>query len=110
MKPVIHAIEICDAAGEDFQERLAWNLSHGYVWSGPRAFVMAHIVTENGRTGWYVELAAGEMGEFFEVDPVKPEWVAFRRTRKRGACARSSEKVAWHRYDRIKALALKLKT
>jgi hypothetical protein len=72
MTPVLIGLEKLQSLGEDPDERLAWNLSHGYVYSSPTAFAMAHVYLEAGEPTLWVEIIAGDMQEaLFHAPTVK---------------------------------------
>lgn len=90
MTPAAQARAVVEALGESFDEWLAHALEHGYVWSSPTCFIMARSVWDD--TCWMIDLAAGDMAEFFRVDPAPKKWVAFRR----------GDSHSVHPYERIK--------
>ena len=72
MNPVLAALDKIAELGEDPDERLAWNLAHGYVYSSPTAFAMAHVYLDAGESVLWVEIVAGNMQEaIFHAPTVK---------------------------------------
>lgn len=85
------------AGGRSFEQDLALHVQHGYVWSSPRAIVMARLVhsswpfadfadltrtaPESDADTWFVYLAAGDLAEFFRVMPFAKDFVCFYRRR-----------------------------
>ena len=72
-----------------FDDALLFHMEHGYVWNSPRSFVLATIIRSVDWPGtfipqadgdtWFIWLAAGDWGEFFEVCPERKEFVCFVR-------------------------------
>lgn len=63
MTPILAGLDMLASLGEDPDERLAWNLARGYVYSSPTAFAMAHVYLQNGEPTLWVEIIAGDMAE-----------------------------------------------
>lgn len=76
-----------------WDDAIKFHMEHGYVWSSPQSFCLAQDRGDN----WLIWLAAGDVAEFFEVCPVKKEFVCFVR--------RGFPKV-WE-FERIKRLLCK---
>ena len=69
MTPIQTGLHKLRELGEDPDERLLWNFRHGYVYSSPTAFAMAHIYAENRETALWVEIVAGDMAEALSHAP-----------------------------------------
>jgi hypothetical protein len=67
--PTIAACDKLQELGEDFEERLAWNLAHGYVYASPTAFAMAHVYDLLGEQTMWVDIVAGDMLEAISHAP-----------------------------------------
>lgn len=69
MNPAIAACDKLEELGEDFEERLAWNLANGYVYASPTAFAMAHTYDLLGEETMWVDIVAGDMLEALSHAP-----------------------------------------
>lgn len=96
MRPADTARQLCASLGLDFEAELAEALRVGVVFSSPTAFLLAREIPEQEM--WMIDLAVGDMSEFFRVEPPGPpkKWVAFRR----------GDTTSVHPYTRIKRLCL----
>lgn len=76
-----------------FREDLEQHLRTGYVWSSPRTFIMGRPVRRSGDRAdivtphvtfdnpdcWHIYLAAGELYEFFRLEPFELPWFSWER-------------------------------
>jgi hypothetical protein len=67
--PTIAACDKLEELGEDFEERLSWNLAFGYVYASPTAFAMAHVYDLLGEQTMWVDVVAGNMLEAISHAP-----------------------------------------
>lgn len=77
--------------GKDFNDRVAWYLEHGAVYSDERLFVLACIHSKDGlmsgkenkkldkRDCWYIQYASGDIKRLFEIMPEEKQWAVFDR-------------------------------
>lgn len=76
MRPINHARKFY---GRKFWHMVSAFAAHHYLYSSPTAFVLARLT----KTHWWIEYAAGDIGEMLAV---LPEWrpaIAFNRRGKR---------------------------
>lgn len=64
----------------NFFDDLMHYLRTGFVVTRPNLFVMGKpIVLKDGRRGWFIQMACGQLGEVLSVVPVKLDFFAFCR-------------------------------
>ncbi len=66
-------------SGLNFAEDLVYYLKSGYVYCSPTAFAMFRPIEHEGKRGWFVQMAAGCLGELLRHAPCDLEFVAFCR-------------------------------
>lgn len=98
MTPQTLAAQKLESLGENFVERMAWNLHNGLIYSSPTAFVMAHVYEHDAYFGQklpclWVEIMAGDMAEAWAHAPVTEKVCYLRRG-----------KVKCTSYERLKHL------
>jgi hypothetical protein len=69
MTPAQTAALKLESIGEDWVDRLAWNLHYGLIYSSPTAFCMSHVYLEAGESCLWVEIMAGDMAEALSHAP-----------------------------------------
>lgn len=67
-----------------------------YVYASPEALILARLEYGN----WFVELAVGDMRQFFKIAPFKTEYVGFARS------AKGKEECKWYKWERIERLVM----
>lgn len=67
-------------SGLNFGEDLLYYLRTGYVISQPTCFAMFRPIERDGRRGWFVQMAVGEIGELLRYVPCPLDFIAFCRS------------------------------
>ena len=66
-------------SGLDFGQDLLHYLREGFVVSRPTLFAMGKPIEHEGRRGWFIQIAVGEIGELITVFPCRLDFVAWCR-------------------------------
>ncbi len=66
-------------SGLNFAEDLVYYLRTGYVISQPTCFAMFRPIERDGKRGWFVQMAVGEIGELLRYVPCPLDFIAFCR-------------------------------
>ncbi len=66
-------------SGLNFAEDLVYYLKTGYVFCSPTCFAMFRPIEREGKRGWFVQMAVGEIGELLRWVPCPLDFIAFCR-------------------------------
>jgi len=66
-------------AGLNFWDDLMYYLRTGFVVSRPSVFAMGRPIERDGKRGWFIQIAVGNIGELITCLPCKLDFVAFCR-------------------------------
>jgi len=66
-------------SGLNFWEDLMYYLRTGFVVSRPSVFAMGRPIERDGKRGWFIQIAVGNIGELITCLPCKLDFVAFCR-------------------------------
>ena len=66
-------------SGLNFWKDLMYYLRTGFVVSRPNLFAMARPIERDGKRGWFIQIAVGEIGELITCFPFRLDFVAFCR-------------------------------
>ena len=80
----------------DFGDDLIEYFREGWVRSSPTAFAMARPIEHEGRRGWFIRIAVGNMLELLEMLPCPLEFIAFCRNND----PNSMRIVNWEEFER----------
>ncbi len=67
-------------SGLNFAEDLVYYLRTGYVVCRPSIFAMFRPIERDGKRGWFVQMAVGEIGELMSCVPCPLDFIAFCRS------------------------------
>lgn len=62
-----------------FEQDLAFHVESGYVWSSPKAFILATFQDDQRGSCWFVHCHVGPLSELFRVCPHPSKFVGFVR-------------------------------
>jgi hypothetical protein len=66
-------------AGLNFADDLVYYLRTGYVICRPTIFAMFRPIDRDGKRGWFVQMAVGDIGELMSCVPCPLDFIAFCR-------------------------------
>ena len=66
-------------SGLNFWNDLVYYLRTGFVVSRPSCFAMGRPIERDGKRGWFIQIAVGNIGELITCFPCKLDFVAFCR-------------------------------
>jgi len=66
-------------SGLNFWDDLMYYLRTGFVVSRPSCFAMGRPIERDGKRGWFIQIAVGNIGELITCLPCKLDFVAFCR-------------------------------
>ncbi len=67
-------------SGLNFWDDLLYYLRTGFVVSRPTCFAMGRPIEHEGRRGWFIQMAVGEIGELLLCVPCPLDFVAWCRS------------------------------
>lgn len=66
-------------SGLNFWDDLLYYLRSGYVVCRPTIFAMFRPIERDGKRGWFVQMAVGDIGELMTCVPCELDFIAFCR-------------------------------